>query len=223
MIRKATLRLVPDATVCVGASERDTYRKVTRRLLVHPDEVVGIGPLRQWILDNVPERTVVMADDDIQCVYSIVGFYKERLDDPHAAQAILERTAILAEDAGVAVVGFNQAWDVRKYNPFKPFGFSSWVGGVIGIIGRDLRYDTGLLLRADIDYCLQSLLRHRIILVEQRYWFVHMRFGGSGGNAALRSEERHKKEILYLRRKWGRYVAVRPVKTSIRLIVNVDR
>ncbi len=218
-----SLRLFPDATLCVGGDEAAVYRKVSNRLLIHPPEVVGIGPLRQWILDNVKDRCVVMVDDDVKHVYSIVGFYKERFDDPDVAQAIVERSAILAMDAGVRVFGFNQAWDVRKYNPFKPFVLNGWTGGVIGIVGRELRYDTSLLLRADIDFCLQSLVRDRIVLIENRYSFVHDRFAGRGGNAAQRSSERHAREIAYLRRKWGAHLDVRQVKRTTRLIVRVDR
>ncbi|HUT01727.1 MAG TPA: hypothetical protein VM031_04685, partial [Phycisphaerae bacterium] len=47
-------------------------------------------------------------------------------------------------------------------------------------IGRELRYDTSLLLRADIDFCLQSLLHDRIVLVDGRYSFIHTRFAGGG-------------------------------------------
>ena len=223
VIGDKALRLFPDATICVGDDEVDAYSKVSDRLLVHPASVVGIGPLRQWVLDNVDDPCVVMVDDDVTHVYSQVGFHKRRIEDADTARAIVERLAILAADAGVRVFGFQQAARPFTYANFKPFSVNTWVGGVIGIIGRELRFDTSLLLRADIDFCLQSLLRDRIVLVDGRYSFIHTRFAGGGGNAANRSSERHEREIAYLRRKWGPYLNVVQAKGTTRLVLKVVR
>ena len=78
-------------------------------------------------------------------------------------------------------------------------------------------------MRADIDFCLQSLLRDRIVLVDGRFSFIHTRFAGGGGNAANRSSERHEKEITYLRRKWGPYLDVVQAKGTTRLVLRVTR
>jgi hypothetical protein len=109
IIEEKALRLFPDATLCVGEDEVDAYGKVSANLLVHPVGVVGIGPLRQWVLDHVEDPCVVMVDDDVTHVYSQVGFHKRRIEDPDTARAIVERLAILAQDAGVRVFGFQQA------------------------------------------------------------------------------------------------------------------
>jgi len=223
VIGDKALRLFPDATLCVGEDETDAYAAVSDRLLVHPSNVVGIGPLRQWVLDHVEEPCVVMVDDDVTHVYSQVGFHKWRIEDADTARAIVERLAILARDAGVRVFGFNQAARPLTYANFRPVSLDTWVGGLVGIIGRELRYDTSLLLRADIDFCLQSLLHDRIVLVDGRYSFIHTRFAGGGGNAANRSSERHMREIAYLRRKWGPYLAVVQAKGTTRLVVRVKR
>ena len=52
VIGQKALRIFPDAVMCVGDNEVEAYSKVTQNLLVHPAGVVGIGPLRQWILDH---------------------------------------------------------------------------------------------------------------------------------------------------------------------------
>jgi hypothetical protein len=101
--------------------------------------------------------------------------------------------------------------------------FTGWVGGTIGVIGRAALFDPNLKLRADIDACLTSLLKHRIIYREERFAFVHRRFGGSGGNAVSRSEAQHARELAYLRAKWGVHLHVQPTKTAIRLVVDVPR
>lgn len=223
IIRESALRLFPDATVCVGASEADAYGRLTDRLLVHPDSVTGIGPLRQWIIDHADDSTVFMVDDDIYALYSLVGVRARRITDPDAVQQVVENAAACAEAAGARLFGFNQAWDVRKFNPFKPISFTGWVGGAVGAIGREHLYDTTLRLRADIDACLTSLLKHRIIYQDLRFSFAHRRFEGRGGNAVSRSSADHERELAYLQRKWGAHLRVRRAKTAIRLVVNVPR
>jgi hypothetical protein len=225
VIGDKALRLFPDATLCVGDTELDAYAAVVDRdqLLVHPAGVVGIGPIRQWVLDHVDDPCVVMVDDDVTHAYSQVGFHKWRIEDAGTARAIVERMAILAADAGVRVFGFNQAARPLSYANFRPLSLDTWVGGVVGIIGRQLRYDTSLLLRADIDFCLQSLLHDRIVLVDGRYSFIHGCFAGGGGNAANRSSDRHAKEIAYLRRKWGPYLDVVQAKGTTRIVIRLQR
>ena len=87
----------------------------------------------------------------------------------------------------------------------------------------ELRYDTSLLLRADINFCLQSLMLDRFVLVDGRYSFIHIRFAGGGGNARQRSSERHAAEIAYLKRKWGPYLEAVDAKGTVRIVVKVDR
>jgi len=164
-----------------------------------------------------------MVDDDVSALYSLVGTYKHSLTDPRDAVRVVENAARCARGAGARIFGFNQAWDVRKFMPQKPVSFTGWVGGAIGVIGREPLFDPSLKLRADIDACLTSLLKHRIIYRDERFAFVHRRFGGSGGNAVSRSEAQHAKEIAYLRAKWGPHLHVQPTKTAIRLVVDVPR
>ena len=225
VIGKKSLQLFPDATLCIGDDETDAYAKVSDRLLVHPANVVGMGPLRQWILDHVPDKCLVMADDDITRVYSQVGFHKRRITDPAEVAAIIERVAILAGDMGCSVFGFAQgAKSMVHFNcNCRPFHLNLWVGTVLGVIGRRLRFDTSVVLHDDIDFCLQALLDDRIVLCDCRYYFAHAYLKLGGGLAALRSGERKEREIAYLRRKWGRCLDVVQAKGTTRLVVRVVR
>ena len=223
IIGDRTLRLFPDATVCVGDDEVDDYSKVTQRLLVHPANVMGTGPLRNWIMDNVDDPCVVMVDDDMKRMYSQVGFHKRAIEDPATIQAIVERLAIVAADAGIRVFGFNQCSTPMSYSNCKPFSVNTWVSGLVGIIGRELRYDESLLLRADIDFCLQSFIRDRIVLCDGRYVCQFGLFAGKGGNSILRSKERHERETAYLKRKWGKYLDVVNAKDTTRIVLHVER
>lgn len=220
------LSLFPQALVCVADSEVQDYEALGVELLTHPDNVAGIGPLRQWILDNVADETVVMVDDDVYEVRTPVGEITKShtIRDPRAIAQILENAEIMARGLGTPVFGFDQTGgDVRKFKPHDPLRLNSWTGGVIGIIGRELRYDTTLLLRADIDYCLKAMLKYRVVCIDTRYSFVHKRFKNRGGNDHVRSSERNAVEIERLLDRWGPWLAIEQAKTTVKLKVKVRR
>lgn len=222
-LKERALKLFPDALVCVAEQERDDYYKVTKNLLLHPDELSGIAPIRQWINDAVDDEIVVQVDDDVYKCSSLVGFTQTQICGVKNIYRVIAQAAICAHDAGSSVFGFNQSWDVRKFRPHKPFLLNSWCGIVIGFVGRKHRYDLNLTLRADIDFCLQCLLKDRIVWIENRYSFVHKRWIGSGGNASNRSEDRHNQEIKYLCNKWGSHLSVQMSKTTLRMNPRVSR
>ena len=233
LIGKAALRLFPDATVTVAESEVAAYAGVTypdgrrliseEQLVPHPDDVSGIGPIRQWVLDHFDDECIVMVDDDVYELVLLVHYVPRKMSQPEVVRQVVHNAANVAQGIGAPVFGFNQAWDVRKFRPFEPFSLNSWAGGVIGIIGRDLRYDPNLRLRADIDFCLQALQRKRITFIELRFSFMHRRFGVAGGNASNRSSRRNEEEIAYLQRKWGDHLKVADKKTTTRLSIHVPR
>lgn len=224
-IANKTIRLIPDAVVCVSESERSEYQTALPgcSVVTHPDSVVGIGPIRNWVIKNLSDGCCVILDDDISCVYDQSNVKKIRIEDPGHCMAILERTAIAAKDAGVRLFGFTQMARPLAYRPFQPIALSTWVGGVVGVIGTEPLWDENLLLRADIDACLKSLMRDRIVWVDSRYCWIHIRFEGKGGNNTLRSEDRHNAEIEKLRARWGRYLAVKKEQGTIRLVIRVAR
>jgi hypothetical protein len=219
------LKLFPYATVTVAESEMASYARYVNRdqLVAHPDKVTGIAPIRQWILDNFDDEAILMADDDVYKVVSLVAIVPVPLKRPGDIAQLVENAATCAKAAGSPVFGFDQSFDVRKFNPLKPFSFNAWSGGVIGFIGRELRYDTNLRLRADIDFCMQALLKKRITYQDCRISFKHKRFGLIGGNAINRSEDRNRQEIEYLKRKWGRFLTIKAAKSTTRIIMNVPR
>lgn len=225
ILANRALSLFPDAMVTVAESEMDDYRSIVdvARLVPHPDSVTGIASIRQWVLDNFDDECILFVDDDVYQLISLVGYSYSKISSPAHAMRVALNTANIAREMGTVVFGFNQAFDVRKFVPQKPFLLHSWAGGVIGIIGRDFRYDPALRLRADIDFCLQVLYDRRITYIENRIAFVHKRFGLTGGNAVNRSAERNQQELDYLQRKWGKYLEVVQSKGTTLLKLHVQR
>ncbi len=223
-INEKTLRLVPDAIVCVAESEKAMYEDVcSAKIITHPDKISGIGMLRNWIVENVSDGICVMLDDDIEYVYDQTGLHKQRIEEPSHCMAILERTAIAAKDANVRVFGYTQMARPLSFKAFDPIGLNTWVGGVVGVVGTSPLWDNDLILRADIDACLRSMLNERIVFVDGRYCWIHKRFVGSGGNNTARTDARHTSEIKKLQSRWGKYLGVKTQKSVIRITVKVKR
>jgi len=220
------LRMFPGALVVVHEAEVAVYTALGAELLAHPASVQGIAPLKNWILDNVPDETVFIVDDDISCLKAMAGRVTTSavIRDPVAIRQIVENAEQVARGWGTPVFGFNQnGGDTRKFKQQDPLATSGWVGGAMGIIGRALRFDSNLKLRADIDFCLQAQLKFRCIYADLRFAFVEQRFNNTGGNAALRSSERNQRELQYLQQKWGKWLNVVTGKGTVMLKVQVKR
>lgn len=221
---RRAVRLFHDPIVSVAESEVDDYSVLPCRVVPRPDDLGTLGAIRQWILDNFDDEILVMVDDDTTKAYCLVGSRKRTITNPDSIMQILENAAEVAEGIGTPMFGFNQAWDVRKYNPHDPFHFNGWFGSVLGFVGREAHYDPRVTLHDDIDVILSILLRQRIVFIDHRFSFVvGTRFKASGGNAVNRSQQAEDLERACLKQKWGKWLSVWYVKTAVRYILNVKR
>lgn len=215
--------LFPDALWCMSEEDAPTYAVPKSRKLIHPDSLIGLAAKRQWILDNV-KGAVFMPDDDITGTWCNVGSLGRWINGAAKIRQIIENTNECAEGFGAPVWGFNQAWDVRKYHPVDPIGLTGWVGTAIGFTSdRSLKYDTDLLSQADIDFCLRSLLKKRLIYVDKRFAFVCQRFNNAGGSAGVRSFNDYQEQVKRVVSRWGNWITYKRVKTTFKLGVSVPR
>lgn len=207
--------LVPD-------DEVEEYSRIyPNPILSIPSEVKGLGPVRNWVLDNFKEETVIMVDDDVKVIYCLTSDYSRRIKDKGELVQILINTAVMAKDLGVHVFGYSQT-DIRKYNGTNPFALYGWVGCVIGVIGRKYRFRDDYF-KVDIDYCLQNLLADRILFIDNRYYFNQNRDNNVGGNSAYRTKEKFDESVKSLKDKWGDYLKVSSHKNQIRISLDVKR
>ena len=225
MLSQKSAKFFPSAKICIAFEEVDEYLEYfpESRLVGHPNDIVGTGPVRQWVLDNFKNNIVVMIDDDIDVCYSQVGFKKRRIEDWRTIEALVERTAIAAKDSGARFFGYAVGSIPFSYEPFDPFSLCTWSDGVIGIIGKEVRYDTNLKLREDVDFALKTLQKDRYVFIDTRFLFSHDRFTASGGNSAVRTESRHEQEMLHLKKKWKNHIKIKKVKGTYKTTLNVER
>lgn len=222
-IRKNTASLFPEyIDVLVPESEAEEYKSaIPNPVITVPDDVCGLGALRNWVLDSFNEETVIMVDDDIRYFYRLTGEKTERVDDPEEVIEVICNTAIMARDAGAWFFGFSQT-DIRKYNGYDPFSMCMWVGCIVGVIGRHLRFRDDKF-KVDIDFTLQNLLVNRIVWVDTRYYASQSRDNNSGGNAQFRTSAQFEQSIDSLKKKWGSCLIVRNRKNQPTIRMKVSR
>lgn len=213
---------MPFATLLVPESEKELYEHTGLEINTVPDEIIGLGPLRNWVLDNYKEHVIIMADDDISHVWINSRKKGVKITDPETIFQLLVNTAQCAVDLRTSCFGFSQVWDVRKYNATEPFDLAGWVGGVIGVVGRDIRF-IDHMFKVDVDFCLRVLMKDRILWKDNRFSFVQKRDKNLGGNSLFRTAERVEKELTYLEHRWGKYFKRRLSKAGEITNIRVKR
>lgn len=219
-----THRLVPRATLVVPENELAAYRETGQHehIVLIPPSIYGVSPVRNWIVQHFEEEVVVMYDDDCTGCRTLCGL-RNRMLSPEEIEAVIENTAYCAAGAGARLFGFNQRPDPRMLVRNDPVSVVHWVGGVVGVVGKNIRWDELLRFKCDIDCTLNELLRNRIIWHESRFCFVQARDKNLGGNSLFRSPERIAAEKRYLAGKWKAHITIDEYASQDRVKINVDR
>lgn len=208
LLEQKTLKLFPQALVCVDEEERDNYLKVVpaSQLLLHPT-LTGLPAIRNWIVKNVPNHVVFMVDDDIEAILAHTYTLERRYYDPRMALAIVVNAAVCAQGWTAKLFGFAQYGRVMAFKAYDPISLTRWVGTAVGVIGKSVSWDERLKLRGDVDASLRSLAKDRVIYTDTRFHFLStQRLKQRGGSTVNRSQEQDEFELGYLKRKWGRYI-----------------
>jgi hypothetical protein len=219
-----TVKLFKKPIVCVAEEEKEDYRDVGAELVIHPNEVTGLGRLRQWILDHFKARIIFQCNDDVKSLYCVVGFRPRKIVDPEAIERIILNAANICEGLGISCFSFSPFQDdVRKFRPQKPFSLTRLEGAMLGIIGRKLRYDANVSQFDDVDLSLECCLKERFCWQDSRFAAEHNFITKGGGNTISRGLEKTKRELQYMKRKWGPYLGIGYGKEVISLKVKVER
>jgi len=218
-----THKLLLDYSIVCPESEVELYRQVVsdKEIIPISDSIYGLSCVRNWCLDNI-EGDFIMLDDDIEGFYYVNDIKARRIRNPLFIEAVLENTYINAVDSGATLFGISQSGDPRKYNPQFPFNLSTWVGAIVGVIGRDFRWDERLKIRTDVDYSLQVLSKKRFVWVESRYAFFSRKDYGTGGSTVIRTSSQITTDKNYVKRKWGANVKFGSGKNKDKVNLFVD-
>ena len=219
-----THQLVPHATLVVPEDEAEAYQSAGcgLPLVTIPPDRIGVSAVRNWIMRHFPEEVVVMYDDDVTGCRTLASLLNRNLS-PAEVEAMVENVAWSAKGAGARLFGWNQRPDPRVLQRNDPFSVVHWCGGVLGVVGKEVRWDELLRFKCDIDCCLGELLRNRIVWHESRFCFLQARDKNLGGNSRFRSPEQIEAEKRYLRSKWKAHIRLETYQSQDRVQIVVER
>lgn len=215
----AMAKLLPGAIIVVDEAEAEDYERAMdglpfenpKPLRVHPG-LPRLGAIRQWILDTFEEEGIVQIDDDLQYMDCVVGNKKRIIRDPHAIRRIIENTFVCARDLNLPVFTWYRTRNTMHFKGNDPFGFTGPLSSAWGVVGRRVKIDAGLTSRNDAEVTMRVLREHRIILIDQRFYFyVGKIWSGQGGLQGMRTQEIDERERAMLKRTWGKYLKIEPL------------
>ena len=203
--RTITQKVLPKwVTFVVPESQEQQYRAhLSNPIMTCPDDTLGLGKTRNFVLDHVKTRMVAIFDDDIKCVRYIGGAQSRPLT-PEEVVFVVCNMAQMTDDAGLHTFCFAQR-NRMTFDPHLPFALKGTCSGFIGIIDRKYRFMENKL-KVDVDYILQNLLYDRVVFFEGRYALELYIDSNSGGSSLFRSEDKIKEERAILCKKWGKYL-----------------
>jgi len=203
-----TLRLLlPSAIVCVDEREADDYAAFVpaKQLLLHPP-MEGLPAVMNWMMDNVPNDTLVCIDDDFQGVQVTTGS-RRFITNGEEILAIIENGARACADLGLSCFCWSRTPNTTVIRPdVRPIVPTQLVGSAFGIMGpaRQRHYDPAFSGRAAVNWTLTTLLQDRCVLADVRYFFdCGVIFSGRGGNVGVVTPEQFTAASRKLVEKWG--------------------
>ena len=209
--------------IVVDHEERESYEHAFRRARRKPLSILthntyGCSRIRNYIVSHwykpsEVERFNFQIDDDFRALKYIMSSRSRESNDPEYLISLIAHVGRAALDAGSGLFYISGSiMSPRERMSFMPFYLRRWAKtGFSGWIDPDLRMDENLITCDDLDLALQSIAKHKIMWVDQRWLGVfdevdgRMR-GNVNGDSVWISEGLIRKEQLYLARKWGTHV-----------------
>lgn len=204
-------RLLPEAYICVEDSEVDAYAKagVPEDLIIPHPELKPMAAIRNWILDNVDSPTIVMCDDDLDYVRSLVIKYRQ-LRSADDIRRIVENSLACTKDLDLGVFCWSRTGNRLYANcelvPVRPVGLMAGCFGMTGT-ARDRRFDIDFAARGDLECSLRTLMEDRIMYLDTRfYWHFGKVNSGVGGGVGLITKKKYEAVTQRLQDYYGPFV-----------------
>ena len=206
-----TKKAVANCLLCVPQSQADEYAEHNPELelLIHPDDIIGISPKRQWVLDKLGD--CFQLDDDLNGILRVYipkeHTYPIKLT-PQEAYGLIQDTYEIAKELRCGIFGFNKSANPICYSGAKPIQHNTFINGAaLGFIsGRNISFPQDFLKLIGEDHYINFLNAYY-----NRYSYVDTRFGISakqtnaqtGGCADFRTDEIRKQSFIYLKKCFG--------------------
>jgi len=173
--------------VC-GEDEREDHEKAGRQVLVHPEGFHRVGPKRQWIVKNVGEQKIVMADDDLSFRCREEGSYKLRpMEDADFAAMFDSLEEELDNYAAVGVssqAGNNRSFPATILSPGRMFTMYALRTDIL--LKEQIRFDD-MEVMEDFHVALSLLRKGLPNAIVQNWCWSQSQSNAKGGCSEFRS------------------------------------
>tara|TARA_Y100000004_G_C8951866_1_gene428884 strand:+ start:204 stop:947 length:744 start_codon:yes stop_codon:yes gene_type:complete len=198
-------KYIPSLKYVVCEDQAESYRKNKLPVLICPNSAQGnVSRVRNWILDNVESKHIVIVDDDLHYIGKWIGNKYVKISSRDIEDFIAYGFE-MAEGFGVKYWGINIMSDKGAYREYTPFSLNNVILGPFGgfVDGFEPRYDETLPLKEDYDLSIQALNKYRKILRINFAHYVCKQHTNIGGCASYRTIQREKEQFDKLQKKWG--------------------
>lgn len=169
-----------------------------------PDTCNTLAKTKNYV-NKIIDDDVLFLDDDIE--YFCSAYTKNKnLTNPDDVHFLLDNVYQNSKDLGIGLYTINQSANMLYSDLSKPFSFVKLCGSVCGVNDKDIMFDENLTIRCDADYTIQNLIKHRIILCDNRFAFYSKKDTNVGGSTSNNRGNKVLADKQYLIDKWGRYI-----------------
>ena len=207
----STQNIIASAVWFVPAAEYEQYVGAGHDTVAVPNEVKGITKTRNWILDNVEDRWVVMIDDDVKNAGWVELMphkrHQRRLKENDFLKCFVCAFEIL-EGLKWKVWGAKTESSLRSCYPCRPILFQTYItASCMGIINDgSYRFDEAFELKEDYEIGLRHIVEFGGVL-GLRYWhWENKHWDKEGGCGAYRTSAIEEKCVRQLQEKYPGFV-----------------
>ena len=222
-------KVFPNAVMYIHESELPDYEKTCRLPIILHNKVDGYGSVLNGIFDGCKKagiRYCAVFDDDVERFSTHVGNRDRYFNAEQTEQAIVNGCQVL-EDLNAGIYLFSTVGSIIRYNQAEPFkvGFSLPQGAAIFRCDMMGRFVEKMHHYEDFDFCMEYLLKHRYIVIDNRLQANADARYNEGGCNSFRSGENEKKCREYIEKKWKSHVkfVISPTSGIVRPSCTVQR
>lgn len=197
----------PMATWFVGKGEKQHYLNAGAANVIESGKLCESrnAALQQAFQMNLP---CLQLSDDLKKIKK--AHSKTQTEEVKLLNCVKEM-ASTGQKFGAKLCGVAPTSNPFFYNPEKPFKNKAFiVGDMILVFPSDLRFDENMSLKEDYDFTLSHLRKYGKVLRFDNILAEFMHRSNKGGAVAYRTSDMEKKNIEYLKKKWGNAIRENP-------------
>lgn len=195
--------------VCCPESEAEEHRTAGRQVFSHPDDLLGIAPKRDWIIENSDDDQVMMIDDDQSFACRRDGMYKLRgMEDEDWENMLAEIVHQLDKFNAVGVsaqAGNNNSFPKEIISPGRMHNTYAFNRNVL--IDEGIRFDRVKVME-DFHVTLELLKRGMPNVMLQNWCWAQSAANAAGGCSEWRDGTVQAEGALLLAELHAPYVKV---------------